>query len=273
MRSDGISTNKDIFKSFDSIIGISLDMATAIIKFFQAIEVTSLTNSSHNQVALEDFFSALKDAAEPDTLPWHLIWGKPHHPAATYGEIKNQYRILHRGVSLRIFTDKSAPCRLCHQGRDTISHWHRCPCIQEVFKHVENPPSPELIYLGLYQDRSPLQGADSLIYTLLRKFTLIAFTKVDMDNTPFDPIEICKLAIRRSATRLEEALSASGLAWTTARPGFLSNAPTSAYRAERDHLPPNGTSVSRQALAAFLVDALDDPATHSAAYGVSDRAA
>ena len=77
----------------------------------------------------------------------------------------------------------------------------------------------------------------------------------------------------RSATRMEDILKASGLNWTSARPGFLNDAKGMAYRAQRDSLPENGTSVSRQALAAFLIDAVENPNTGCAAYGVSNAVA
>ena len=77
----------------------------------------------------------------------------------------------------------------------------------------------------------------------------------------------------QSATRMEDILKSSGLNWTSARPGFLNDAEDRAYRAQRDSLPENGTSVSRQALAAFLIDAAENPNTGCAAYGVSNAVA
>ena len=77
----------------------------------------------------------------------------------------------------------------------------------------------------------------------------------------------------QSARRMEDILKASGLSWTSARPGFLNDAEDIAYRAQRDGLPENGTSVSRQALATFLIDAVQDPNTGHAAYGVSKMVA
>lgn len=74
----------------------------------------------------------------------------------------------------------------------------------------------------------------------------------------------------QSATRMEEVLKASGLNWTSARPGFLNDKPGITYRAQKNSLPENGTSVSRQALATFLIDAVENPSTGCAAYGVSD---
>ncbi len=73
----------------------------------------------------------------------------------------------------------------------------------------------------------------------------------------------------RSAGRMEDILRGSGLDWTLARAGFLNNTSVATYRAQKGALPENGTAVSRLALAHFLIDAIADPKTHGAAYGVS----
>ena len=73
----------------------------------------------------------------------------------------------------------------------------------------------------------------------------------------------------RSASKMETILQGSGLSWTSARAGFLNDASEDRYRAEKGALPTDGTSVSRRALARFLIDALENPETSCAAYGVS----
>ena len=72
-----------------------------------------------------------------------------------------------------------------------------------------------------------------------------------------------------SAARMEDILAASGLNWTTARPGFLNNSAEVTYRAQKGAMPADGSSVSRRALAQFLVDASGDPETHRAAFGIA----
>ncbi len=76
----------------------------------------------------------------------------------------------------------------------------------------------------------------------------------------------------RSAKSMEQILETSGLDWTSARPGFLSDANRDIYRSENGRLPKDGTSVSRRALANFMIGAIDDPDTRCAAFGVSDAA-
>ena len=79
--------------------------------------------------------------------------------------------------------------------------------------------------------------------------------------------------VLRSATRMERILISSGLNWTSARVGFLNDAGEELYRAQRDRLPRDGTSVSRRALANFLIDAIEDPDARCAVLGVSNAAA
>ena len=73
----------------------------------------------------------------------------------------------------------------------------------------------------------------------------------------------------RSAARMEEILAASNLDWTAARCGFLNDAQVKTYRAESGKCPDHGSSVSRLALAHFLLDAIDKPDTHRGVLGVS----
>jgi putative NADH-flavin reductase len=73
----------------------------------------------------------------------------------------------------------------------------------------------------------------------------------------------------RSANRMERILRASALDWTSARCGFLNDGDEAEYRAEKEALPDRGTSVSRGALARFLVDAVENPDASRAVFGVS----
>jgi putative NADH-flavin reductase len=74
----------------------------------------------------------------------------------------------------------------------------------------------------------------------------------------------------RSATRMEEILKESDLNWTFARCGFLNDDEEAIYRAQKDSLPSKGTSVSRLALAHFLVDAIEKPDARCSVFGVSN---
>lgn len=87
-----------------------------------------------------------------------------------------------------------------------------------------------------------------------------------------DILRLCVPNVVRSATRMEKTLKASRLNWTSARAGFLNDADKDGYRAQRSALPKDGTSVSRRALAHFLIDAIENPDTYGAAFGVSNAA-
>lgn len=77
----------------------------------------------------------------------------------------------------------------------------------------------------------------------------------------------------RSAARMEEIFETSGLNWTTVRSGFLNDTDNACYMATKAGPAKGGTSVSRRALAQFLIDAIDDPAAFGAAFGVTSVAA
>lgn len=78
--------------------------------------------------------------------------------------------------------------------------------------------------------------------------------------------------IVRSTARMEQILRTSGLSWTSARCGFLNDKNEARYEIQKNNQPKNGTTISRRALANFLLDAIDDPKTHRAAFGVSSAA-
>jgi len=56
------------------------------------------------------------------------------------------------------------------------------------------------------------------------------------------------------------ALSASGLDWTMALPPMLTNTPAKgSYRIDGEALPPNASRISREDVAAFMMQQLDNP--------------
>ncbi len=72
-----------------------------------------------------------------------------------------------------------------------------------------------------------------------------------------------------NATRMEEILRDSPIRWTVARCGFLTDKEETEYRAEQGKLPTKGSSVSRQSLAHFLIDAVQRSETTRQVFGVS----
>ena len=76
--------------------------------------------------------------------------------------------------------------------------------------------------------------------------------------------------IVRSSNRMERILHSSGLNWTLVRAGFLNDGPADRYVVCKSAPPLNGHSVSRRALARFLVEAVENPDTYRAAFGISN---
>lgn len=73
----------------------------------------------------------------------------------------------------------------------------------------------------------------------------------------------------QSAARMETALMQADLDVLIARCGFLTDADDASYCAAPDALPARGFSVSRQALAQFLIDMVQDEWSGSRVYGVA----
>ncbi len=157
------------------------------------------------------------------------------------------------------------------------------PCERDFLKQVFRGQDAVISALG---GRSPTKAATSVYYrsvdaivdaaweTGLKRVLVTSTALLCRDQTLMGRVlKVMVPNIVQSATRMEETLRSSGLAWTSARPGFLSDATEEAYRAMKDSLPHDGTSVSRRALAGFLIDALDDADTQCAAFGVSKSAA
>ena len=71
-------------------------------------------------------------------------------------------------------------------------------------------------------------------------------------------------------TRQEAAVRASGMRWTIARPGGLTDGPVSPNLTADATGSLRVTTVSRAGVARFLLDALEDPATEGQIYALSD---
>ena len=77
----------------------------------------------------------------------------------------------------------------------------------------------------------------------------------------------------QSASRMEQILFAADLDVIIARCGFLKDAEETEYRALKDALPDDGSSISRSSLAHFLVDSVNGSESGHHVYGVSGPAA
>ena len=61
----------------------------------------------------------------------------------------------------------------------------------------------------------------------------------------------------RDSLRMEEVVQNSGLDWTIARPPRLTEQDYTTYRSREDAAPKMGFSLSRRAVAAFMLDAIE----------------
>ena len=112
-------------------------------------------------------------------------------------------RIVNRSLYSRTWENKHATCRLCGEATDTLSHLKCCRVIRNLFGVIDEDPAPQTIYLGLTPDYTPLTGSDALVWVLLWKFVLIAYTRVDTDHIPFDQKQVLTSTVRRLAQKLE----------------------------------------------------------------------
>jgi putative NADH-flavin reductase len=77
---------------------------------------------------------------------------------------------------------------------------------------------------------------------------------------PGIPNRIVSLILRnhmRDSLSMEEVVQASGLNWTIARPPRLTHEKYSSYRSREDAAPKMGFTLSRKAVAAFMLDAIE----------------
>lgn len=157
------------------------------------------------------------------------------------------------------------------------------PCDKDFLKRVLRGQDAVISALG---GRRPTKAATSVYYRSadalveaawengLKRVLVTSTALLFREQTAMGKIlRLLVPNVVRSATRMEETLKTSGLIWTSARPGFLNDSHDMAYRAQKGSLPKNGTSVSRQALATFLIDAIENPHAGCAAFGVSKAVA
>jgi putative NADH-flavin reductase len=75
------------------------------------------------------------------------------------------------------------------------------------------------------------------------------------------PPRIARLVLRehmRDSIKMEGVVRTSSLQWTLARPPALTQGRSPHYRSRTDALPPLGLFLSRRALAAFMLDSLEE---------------
>jgi hypothetical protein len=158
-------------------------------------------------------------------VPMKEVWGRFCSEHITPRDSKNYFRIVHRSFRTRNLVphesrneespnDEATACRLCLVERERFSHIGSCHVIRKVFKHLTTfashyghnyKPNPELIYLGMIDERTVLTGALSYLHIVLWKFLVIDMVKVDTEGAKFDVKKVWQAAARRLKSRVDSA--------------------------------------------------------------------
>ena len=159
-------------------------------------------------------------------VPMRDIWEHFTNPLLTPRDIKNHFRVVHRSLYTRNLgpppdhqheaspEDESDACRLCLMTQERFSHLAECYSIQQVFSHlvafihdiapgIRVAMTPSFIYLGLTTDHQVLPPGLSALHTMVWKFLLIDFVKVDTEKASFKPENIWKAAVLRLHKKVE----------------------------------------------------------------------
>ena len=160
-------------------------------------------------------------------IPWQAIGGYLSNGLLTPKDYASWYKnILHGALAVRKIFRPSAPsCRLCGAPREELSHFHCCPVIRvawdeldglvaEIWRHIGivggwgmdpggSPSAPDTlrVCLGIHQGRPPPGGVLAL-FMILWKMTIIAFTRVELENAKFIPKQVWELTLRRLIVRV-----------------------------------------------------------------------
>ena len=160
------------------------------------------------------------------TVPMRDIWEHFTNPLLTPRDTKNHFRVVHRSLYTRNLgprpdhqheaspEDESDACRLCLMTQERFSHLAECYSIRQVFGHLaafihditpgtKVAMTPSFIYLGLTTDHQVLPPGLSALHTMVWKFLLIDFVKVDTEKASFKPENIWKAAVLRLNRKVE----------------------------------------------------------------------
>ena len=139
---------------------------------------------------------------------------KLNNKMITPKDCKNWFRILHRSLRSRkhdasIALTHGPGCRLnCGCGDDTLSHLAECPVILQLFAVLEDNPSPQLIYLGIRRDGTPLEPLDEVTFILLWRELYYRYSQLGINDEMLDDYrgfieKIYRGTFRRIAVLLE----------------------------------------------------------------------
>ena len=157
-------------------------------------------------------------------LPLRAAFENHSNPILTKRDSKSHFRILHRSLFTRNLApappvvneadpnDEHSACRLCLVEQEKFSHIAKCYTTRLVFeplvalanRFIPVTLDEALINIGAISDRLTLPPGLAALHTMLWKFFLIDFTRVDTDKLVFEP----KRPWRAAVLRLERKFQA-----------------------------------------------------------------
>jgi hypothetical protein len=195
----------------------------------QTLEYTTirkLTALYRNQIAKPPNCEAKWESVVGHTLPWVQVWSNLNNPLLTPRDTKSHFRTIHRSIRTRNISaapppdehgddhpnDERLACRLCLVELERFSHIAKCWTTHQVFNplvsfinkctHLNVSLTVALIHLGVVNPRSTLPPGLAALHTMMWKFFLIDYTRVDTDKITFDPGRIWKAAVFRLENKI-----------------------------------------------------------------------
>jgi hypothetical protein len=161
-------------------------------------------------------------AALGHDVPVEAAFANHSNPILTKRDSKSHFRILHRSLFTRNLgphpqaTNEASPndehlaCRLCLVESEHFSHIAKCYITRQVFAPLAalaNLFMPialdeALINIGAISTRQTLPPGLAVLHTVLWKFFLIDFTRVDTDKLKFEPARPWRAAVLRVDRKL-----------------------------------------------------------------------
>jgi len=150
-------------------------------------------------------------------VPVLAAFANHSNPILTKRDSKSHFRILHRSLKTRNLapspqvTDEADPndehlaCRLCLTELERFSHVAKCYVTRSVFAPLVALANlftsvtldEALINIGAVSTRLTLPPGLAVLHTVLWKFFLIDFTRVDTDKLKFKPERPWRAAVQR----------------------------------------------------------------------------
>ena len=157
-------------------------------------------------------------AALGHEVPVAAAFASHSNPILTKRDSKSHFRILHRSLYTRnlapspTVTDEAEPndehlaCRLCLVELERFSHLTKCYTTRQVFAPLVSLANlfltvaldEALIGIGATSTRLILPPGLAILHTVLWKFFVIDFTRVDTDNYKFDPARPWRATVMRA---------------------------------------------------------------------------